>query len=201
VLQTDDLFLGAFGLVRGGELRGVEVTHLMTFGYADYALPRYRESFRHRALFTGSNVRQAVNDGRADWVPVHLSEIPGLITSGAIPVDVALIHIAPPDEHGFCSLGTSVEAMLAAIPAAGTVIAQVNRSMPRTHGEGFVHVKDIDLAIEVDIPPYHYGDPPIGDVERRIGEYVAELVPEIRLEVLLDEGSRLVVLRDPWGSA
>ena len=90
---------------RADELENVEVTHLLTFGAADHVDPRYARSFRHRALFTGHNVRQAVNEGRADFVPVFLSEIPGLIRGGTIPVDVALIQVSPPDEHGFCSYG------------------------------------------------------------------------------------------------
>jgi 4-hydroxybutyrate CoA-transferase len=163
---------------RADELRGVEVTHLMTFGYADYALPRYQESFRHRALFTGSNVRQAVNDGRADWVPVHLSEIPGLITSGAIPVDVALIHIAPPDEHGFCSYGVGVECTKAAAERARHVIALVNRKMPRSLGDSFIHVSRLTAVVEVDRPVVELpksGE--ISPVSRAIGGNVAELIP------------------------
>jgi acyl-CoA hydrolase len=96
-------------VARAAELRGVEVTHLMTFGCATYADPRQAASFRHRSLFTGANVREAVNDGRADFVPVHLSEIPALLRTGELPVDVALIHVSPPDEHGFCSYGVGVE--------------------------------------------------------------------------------------------
>ena len=108
---------------RAGELHDVEVTHLLTFGAADHVDPKYSGSFRHRALFTGPNVRQAVNEGRADYVPVFLSEIPGLIRSRAIPVDVAFIHISPPDEHGFCSYGVGVECTKAAAESARAVVA------------------------------------------------------------------------------
>src|SRR5512140_2985706 len=94
---------------RAPELRDVEVTHLLTFGAADHVDPRFEGSFRHRALFAGPNVRGAINEGRADWVPVFLSEIPALIRSRAIPIEVAFIHISPPDEHGFCSYGVGVE--------------------------------------------------------------------------------------------
>jgi 4-hydroxybutyrate CoA-transferase len=163
---------------RADELRGVEVTHLMTFGCADYALPRYQESFRHRALFTGGNVRAAVNDGRADWVPVHLSEIPGLITSGAVPVDVALIHISPPDEHGFCSYGVGVECTKAAAERARHVIALVNRKMPRSLGDSFIHVSRLTTVVEVDRPVVEL--PKTGEmsaVSRAIGGNVAELIP------------------------
>jgi acyl-CoA hydrolase len=133
---------------------------------------------RHRALFIGANARQAVNDGRADYVPVFLSDVPELFTSGVLPLDAALINVSPPDAHGYCSLGTSVDAALAAARTARVVIAQLNRSMPRTLGDSFVHVDDIDLAIEIDQPPYEHRDPPLGDVERRIGEHVADLVPD-----------------------
>ncbi len=163
---------------RADELRGVEVTHLMTFGCADYALPRYQESFRHRALFTGGNVREAVNDGRADWVPVHLSEIPGLITSGAVPVDVALIHISPPDEHGFCSYGVGVECTKAAAERARHVVALVNRKMPRSLGDSFIHVSRLTAVVEVDRPVVEL--PKAGEisaVSRAIGGNVAELIP------------------------
>jgi acetyl-CoA hydrolase len=108
---------------RSHELEGVEVAHLLTFGAADYADPKYAGSFRHRALFTGSNVRQAVNEGRADWVPIYLHMVPRLITEGLLPVDVALIHISVPDEHGFCSFGVGVECTKAAAERARTVIA------------------------------------------------------------------------------
>jgi acyl-CoA hydrolase len=133
--------------------------------------------FRHRALFVGPNARAAVNDGRADYVPVFLSDVPQLFESGALPLDAVLVNATPPDAHGFCSLGVSVEAMHAAIRAASTVIVQLNKAMPRTLGESFIHVDDIDLAVEVDVAPYEHPNGPIGEVERRIGQYVAELIP------------------------
>ncbi len=148
--------------------------------------------FRHRALFIGPNARAAVNEGRADYVPVFLSDVPHLFDSGAIPLDVVLVNATPPDAHGFCSLGVSVEAMHAAVRAAKTVIVQLNRSMPRTLGESFIHVNDIDLAVEVDQPPYEHATGEIGEVERRIGEHVAELVPD---GATLQLGHR----RDPGG--
>ena len=110
--------------------------------------------FRHRALFVGPNARAAVNEGRADYVPVFLSDVPRLFASGALPLDAVFVNATPPDSHGFCSLGTSVEAMHAAVRAAKTVIVQFNHSMPRTLGDSFIHVSDIDLAVEVDVPPY-----------------------------------------------
>src|SRR5262249_6402198 len=139
-------------VARAGDLRGVEVTHLMTFGAADYAAPRYAESFRHRSLFTGANVREAVHDGRADFVPVHLSEIPLLIGTSALGVDAALVHLSPPDEHGFCSYGVGVECTKAAAEKARAVIALVNRRMPRALGDAFIHASRLTHVVEVDRP-------------------------------------------------
>ncbi len=162
---------------RADALQDVTVTHLMTFGCADYALPRYQRSFRHRSLFTGSNVRQAVNEGRADFVPVHLSEIPGLIASGAIPVDAALVHISPPDEHGFCSFGVGVECTKAATERADVVVALVNRRMPRSLGDSFIHVSRLTHVVEVDRPVLELPQArKVGGVARAIGGHVAELI-------------------------
>jgi 4-hydroxybutyrate CoA-transferase len=163
---------------RAHELRVVEVVQLHTEGDAPYAAPELARSFRVNALFVGANVREAVQQGRADYLPVFLSEVPRLFRGGLLPLDVALVTVSPPDRHGFCSLGTSVEAMHAAIRAAKTVIVQFNRAMPRTLGDSFVHVSDIDLAVDVDNPPYEQPVGTIGDVERKIGEFVADLVPD-----------------------
>ena len=134
--------------------------------------------FRHKALFIGPNARAAVAEGRADYIPTFLSDVPRLFDGGLLPLDAVFVNATPPDAHGFCSLGTSVEAMHAAIRAARTVIVQFNAAMPRTLGDSFIHVSQIDLAVECDVPPYEHPVGPIGDVERRIGEYVAELVPD-----------------------
>lgn len=163
---------------RAGELRDVGITHLHIEGPAPHLAPEVADSFRHRALFIGANAREAVNSGRADYVPIFLSDIPQLLTSGAFPLDAAFINVSPPDAHGYCSLGTSVDTALSAVQAAATVVAQLNRAMPRTLGDSFVHVDEIDLAVEVDQPPHEHALPAIGDVERRIGQYVAELVPD-----------------------
>lgn len=164
---------------RAGELRDVDVTHLLTFGAADHADPRYAASFRHRSLFTGPNVRQAVNEGRADWVPVHLSEIPRLIRAGLLPVDVALVHVSPPDEHGFCSYGVGVECTKAAAEQARTVIALVNRQMPRSLGDSFIHVSRLTHVVEIDRPVVELPRAGrIGDVARAIGEHVAGLIED-----------------------
>ncbi|HET6650161.1 MAG TPA: acetyl-CoA hydrolase/transferase C-terminal domain-containing protein [Candidatus Limnocylindria bacterium] len=163
---------------RAGELRDVGIIHLHIEGPAPHLDPDVAGSFRHRALFIGANAREAVNSGRADYVPIFLSDIPHLFASGALPLDLAFINVSLPDAHGYCSLGTSVDAALSAVQSATTVVAQLNRAMPRTLGDSFVHVDQIDVGVEVDQPPHEHALPAIGDVERRIGEYVAELVPD-----------------------
>lgn len=165
-------------VARAPELRDVGVIHLHIEGPGPHLAPEMDGHFRHRALFIGPNARQAVNEGRADYVPVFLSDVPHLFERGALPLDAVLVNATPPDTHGFCSLGTSVEAIHAAIRAARTVIVQFNRAMPRTLGDSFIHVNDIDLAVEVDVPPYEHPIGEIGEVERQIGRHVAELVPD-----------------------
>ena len=165
-------------VARAAELDDVGVIHLHIEGPGPHLAPDMATHFRHRALFIGPNARAAVNDGRADYVPVFLSDVPLLFESRALPLDAVFVNATPPDRHGFCSLGTSVEAMHAAIRAAKTVIVQFNRSMPRTLGDSFVHVSDIDLAVEVDVPPYEHAVGEIGAIERKIGEFVADLVPD-----------------------
>ncbi len=164
-------------VARSVDLHDVGMVHLHTEGPGPHLAPEMAGHFRHRALFVGPNARAAVNEGRAEYVPVFLSEVPELFDRGVLPLDAVLVNATPPDAHGFCSLGVSIEAMHAAIRSARTVIVQFNRAMPRTLGESFIHVDAIDLAIEVDVPPYEHPVARIGDVERRIGQYVAELVP------------------------
>jgi 4-hydroxybutyrate CoA-transferase len=164
---------------RADELRDVEVTHLLTFGAADHVDPRYEKTFRHRALFTGHNVRAAVNEGRADFVPVFLSEIPALIRSGTIPVDVALIQVSPPDEHGFCSYGVGVECTKAAAETARRVIALVNQQMPRSLGDAFIHVSRLSQVVEIDRPILELPQVTrVGEVARAIGRNVADLIED-----------------------
>ena len=172
---TPSVLLDAL-VARAPELHDVGVVHLHCEGPGPHLSPEMAGHFRHRALFIGPNARAAVNEGRADYVPVFLSDVPRLFDSGALPLDAVLVNATPPDAHGFCSLGVSVEAMHAAIRAAKTVIVQFNRAMPRTLGESFIHVDEIDLGVEVDVPPYEHAIGAIGDVERRIGEHIADLV-------------------------
>ena len=162
---------------RAPALSDVGMIHLHIEGPGPHLTPAMAEHFRHRALFVGPNARAAVNDGRADYVPVFLSDVPRLFDRGALPLDAVLVNATMPDAHGFCSLGVSVEAMHAAIRAARTVIVQLNRAMPRTLGESFIHVSDIDMAVEIDVRPYEHVTGPVGPVEQRIGEFVAELIP------------------------
>jgi len=166
-------------VARAPELENVEVDHIMTLGNAPYADPGMEKHFRHRALFVGSNVRDAVNEGRADFVPIHLHEIPGLITSGRLIVDVALIHISQPDEHGFCSFGVGVDATKAAAEHARTVIALVNQQMPRALGDSFIHVSKLTHVVEVDEPVIELPMvSQVSDVARAIGERIASLIPD-----------------------
>jgi len=174
---TPSVLLDAL-VARAPELEDVAVVHLHCEGPGPHLAPEMAGHFRHRALFVGPNARAAVNEGRADYVPVFLSDVPRLFRSGRLPLDYAFINVTPPDAHGFCSLGTSVEAMHAAIDRARVVIAQLNPSMPRTLGESFVHVDDIDFGVECDVPPYAVGLGQVGEVERRIGDFVADLVPD-----------------------
>jgi acyl-CoA hydrolase len=174
---TPSVLLDAL-VARASELTGVSVVHLHTEGPGPHLAPEMAAHFRHRALFIGPNARQAVADGRAEYVPTFLSDVPRLFESGHLPLDAVFVNATPPDAHGFCSLGTSVEAMHAAVRAAETVIVQFNAAMPRTLGDSFIHVSQIDLAVECDVPPYPYTAGRLGEVERRIGGYIADLVPD-----------------------
>lgn len=163
---------------RAPELRNVEIVQLHTEGPAPYADPTMQESFRVNAFFIGPNLRKAVEEGRADFVPVFLSEVPALFKSGKLPVDVAMIQVSPPDRHGFCSLGVSVEATRAGMLSAKYVIAQVNRNMPRTLGDGLIHVSQIDACVEEDAPIPEIAIPPPSEIEARIGKLCSELVED-----------------------
>jgi acetyl-CoA hydrolase len=164
---------------RASELHDVELSHILTFGSAEHVDPKHAGSFRHRAMFVGPNVRGAVNEGRADFVPVFLSEIPRLIKSGAQPVDVAFLHISRPDEHGFCSYGVGVECTKAAAEKAKTVIALVNPRMPRALGDAFIHASRLTHVVEIDRPIVELPSAgPVGEVARAIGQSVAGLIED-----------------------
>jgi acetyl-CoA hydrolase len=166
-------------VARAGELEGVEVSHILTLGHADYVKPQFAKSFRHRSLFTGANVRDAVNEGRADFVPVHLHQIPRLIYEGILPIDVALIHISPPDEHGFCSYGVEVGCTKAAAERAKTVIALVNKRMPRALGDAFINVSRLTHVVEVDRDLLEIAmAAEVSDTSRAVGQNVAALIED-----------------------
>ena len=163
---------------RAPELLDVKIVHMHAEGAHPHLDPSMEGHFRHKALFIGPNARKAINEGRADFIPVFLSDIPRLIDQNYLPLDAVLCNVSPPDEHGFCSLGTSVDAMLSAVRNAKSVIVQFNKSMPRTLGDSFIHVDKIDHAVEVDIPPFNHGSGEAGEVEKKIGAYVADLVQD-----------------------
>ena len=156
----------------------MEVLHLATMGIADYILPQYEGHFRHNALFIGGNVRQAVNEGRADYTPIFLGEIARLFQEDALPIDIALIQVSPPDAHGFCSLGTSCDAAKAAAETARVVIAEINVQMPRTHGMNLVPFSRIHAFIATDRPLLEHKPSAESPIEARMGELIADLVED-----------------------
>lgn len=163
---------------RAGEVKNVEIVQVLTVGDADYVSPDLEGKLRVNTLFISANVRQAVNEGRADFTPIFLSEIPALFRSGQLPIDVALIHVSPPDEHGFCSFGIEVGITKPAAESAKIVIAEVNDKMPRSLGDSFIHVSKIHHFVPVSypLPELPQGSP--GEVQMRIAEYIADLIPD-----------------------
>ena len=167
------------GLVqRARLLRDITIYQMHTEGVAPYANPEYRDIFSVNCFFIGSNLRRAVQEGRAQYIPVFLSEIPALFRRKAIQIDYALIHVSPPDAHGYCSLGVSVDIAPAVLETARHIIAQVNPNMPRTHGGGFIHVSKIDAMVEVqdEILSIEIGAP--DELNCRIAEHVAGLIED-----------------------
>lgn len=171
------MILGAI-VDRAEELRDVEIAQVLTVGDADYVAPSMEGHIRVNTLFIGDNVRQAVNEGRADYTPCHLSEIPLLFSSGRLPLDVALIHVSPPDDHGFCSFGVEVGITKTAAQSAKLVIAEVNQQMPRTLGDAFIHVSKIDVAVPVDYPLPELFMGKATELNKEIGRHVAGLIED-----------------------
>lgn len=162
---------------RAPELRDVQLIHILTFIGAPYVEPKYQGSFRSNSLFIGHNVRKAVQAGNADFTPIFLSEIPGLFQKKILPLDAAIISLSPPDEHGFCSFGVEVGTTKPAADSARIIIAEVNRQMPRTLGDSFIHVSRLTHVVETDYP---LPEAPQGDsspANMRIGEHIAEMIP------------------------
>jgi 4-hydroxybutyrate CoA-transferase len=163
---------------RGPDLADVEVLHMATMGIADYTLPEYEGHFRHNALFIGGNVRTAVQEGRADYTPIFLSEIESLFNCGALPIDVCLLQCTPPDPYGYMSLGPSIDASLTAAQCAKHVIVEINDQMPRTLGDTFFHVSRADAFIETSHPLSEYPRHPVSDLHVAIARHIAPLIPD-----------------------
>jgi len=155
-----------------------EIMHVWTLGVAPYASEKYKRNFRYNSFFIGNNARAAINAGLADYSPIFLSKIPSLFRKGMVSLDVALIQTSLPDEHGFVSLGVSVDIVKAATEIAGTVIAQINKNMPRVHGDGFIHISELDYIVHHDEPLLEYQDESDDEVAAQIGKYVAKLVED-----------------------
>jgi acyl-CoA hydrolase len=163
---------------RASELRDVEICHLHVEGEAHYANPELAASFHVNSFFIGANVRHTLKAGNGSYTPVFLSELPYLFRKNVLPLDVAFIHVSPPDKHGYCSLGVSVEATVAAIENAKIVVAQVNPQMPRTFGDGILHIDEIDYLVDVNMPIYGHEPAPFTAVEEKIGNYIASLIED-----------------------
>ncbi|MCC9168247.1 acetyl-CoA hydrolase/transferase family protein [Pontibacter harenae] len=164
---------------RADELRNVELVSITTYGEIPLTDEKYKDSFFINSLFVSANVRDAVNSGRGDYLPIFLSEIPHLFRSGILPLDVAIVHVSPPDRHGYCSLGVSVDVTREAVLSAKHVIAQVNPRMPRTHGDGLIHSSRFNVMVEVneELPEVDYSLR-ITNTEETIGNYIAEMVED-----------------------
>jgi len=176
--QTPNCLLKALAK-QAYRLRDVELVFITVYGDILVDKPEYADSFKINSLFVSASVRSAVNEGRADYVPVFLSEIPDLFKKNILPIDVALVQVSPPDRHGYCSLGVSVDVARSAVNTAKHVIASVNPNVPRTHGDGMIHVSQFDSMVYCNEPLYEarYGDR-IGPAEIKIAEYVAGLIDD-----------------------
>jgi len=161
-----------------GRLADTRIMHIMTLGVAPYTEEKFTDQFRHNAFFIGANTRQAVAEGRADYTPVFLSEIPALFRSGQVPVDVALIQVSLPDKHGYCSYGVSTDVVKSAAESATKVIAEINPQMPRALGDCFINMDHIDMAVPVDVPLLYSKRERADDVAKRIGRNIASLIPD-----------------------
>jgi len=160
------------------DFEDTEIFHLLSLGPAPYTDSQYSDIFRHNSFFIGPATREAVWEGRADFIPIMLSDIPRLFRYGLLPIDVALIQVSPPDEHGFCTFGVSVDIVKAATECAETVIAQVNPRMPRTMGNSFVHVNDLDVIVECEEPIIEWTYPEPRQVQIEVARNVAKLVSD-----------------------
>ncbi|TQD38695.1 acetyl-CoA hydrolase/transferase family protein [Haloflavibacter putidus] len=160
------------------ELQNVEILQLHTEGEALYTQEPYSDAFNVNSCFVGSNVRKAVNKPSGDYIPIFLSEVHQLFRRNILPIDVAFIQVSPPDKHGYCSLGTSVDVTLPAIECAKKVVAQVNHKVPRTHGDGIIHVNQLDAMVEANEPIYATSIKEPSEIEKKIGKHVANLIED-----------------------
>ncbi len=163
---------------RYGELKDIEIISIHTEGDAKYTQLPYSKSFRMNSCFVGSNVRNVVNTIQGDYIPIFLSEIHLLFRRNILPLDVAIVQVSPPDKHGYCSLGVSVDVTLPAIQSAKKVVAQINPNVPQTHGDGIIHIKNIDCAIEVNTPIHLHENLSTSSTEQQIGRNVASLIED-----------------------
>lgn len=161
---------------RAEQLHNVEVVHMVAMGKGLYAQPEMQGHFRHNGLFIGSPTRKAVAEGRADYTPCFFSEVPALFRDNRLPVDVAMVTVTPPDQHGYCSLGVSVDYTLQAIKSAQLVIAEVNPNMPRTYGGSYIKVEEIDYFVPCELNITELPRPAIGETETEIGRNIATLI-------------------------
>ncbi|MBI4797159.1 MAG: GNAT family N-acetyltransferase [Desulfarculus sp.] len=160
------------------KLADVEVIHVLSVAHDDYTDSRYAASFRPKKFFVAAGGRQAVQEGRADYVPLYLSDVPRLMREGRLTIDAALVQVAPPNEHGFVSLGVAVDVVSEAMQCARVVIAQVNPRMPCTHGDTFVHVSELDAIVEYDEPLIPFSTPEPDQVQRKVAQHVAKLIKD-----------------------
>lgn len=156
----------------------VEIVHMVAMGKAEYAKPGMEKYFKHNSIFIGGTTRDAVSSGRGDFTPCFFSEVPKMFKQGYLSVDVALIQVSQPDEHGYCSFGVSNDYTKPAAESAKIIIAEVNDQMPRTMGDSFIHVSEIDYMVEVSHPVIELKPPKISDVEKAIGENCASLIED-----------------------
>lgn len=163
---------------RHHELQNVEIISIHTEGDAKYSRQPYSKSFKMNSCFVGGNVRNVVNSTQGDYIPIFLSEIHHLFRRNILPLDIAIVQVSPPDKHGYCSLGVSVDIALPAVQMAKKVIAQINPFVPRTHGDGIIHIKNIDCAVEINTPIHTHGISPISEIEQQIGKHVAALIED-----------------------
>ena len=165
-------------------LYDVEIHHILTVGELPYLKPEMEGHFRHNAYFIGGNSRKSVNEGRADFTPIYLYEYPLIFTQGLLPLDIAFIHVSPPDEHGFCSYGVDVGPIKNPADKAKVIIAQVNPNMPRTLGDSFIHINKINYIVEVDDPIMELPQvdknlsPELENIYRNIGSHISELIDD-----------------------